>query len=118
MYSSSYYNGIATGDIYFTRFISCVALHAAWTASVGVLAAQNQAGLNSEGSDWIFNILLIIGVPVVLHGLYDTLLKRDMEMIALAVAVASFAWLAIVIERARATDDDVPYSRRLATAMA
>jgi hypothetical protein len=33
------------------------------------------------------------------HGLYDTLLKKQMDVIALLIAVVSFAWLAIKIER-------------------
>jgi len=39
----------------------------------------------------------MIGVPMVLHGLYDTLLKRGETLqngMALAVAIASFGWLA------------------------
>jgi hypothetical protein len=42
----------------------------------------------------------MIGVPMVLHGLYDTLLKRGEPMengFALVVAFASFGWLAIQI---------------------
>lgn len=36
-----------------------------------------------------------------LHGLYDTLLKREHEFRALAVAAIRFGWLAILVERAR-----------------
>jgi len=43
--------------------------------------------------------IIIIAVPMVLHGLYDTLLKQDYAVWALAAAVASFAWLAWQIER-------------------
>ena len=38
---------------------------------------------------------------MVLHGLYDTLLKKDMEIAELSVAVASFAWLAWLVRRER-----------------
>ena len=38
---------------------------------------------------------------MVLHGLYDTLLKKDMNVWALVIALASFAWLAFQIERTR-----------------
>jgi RsiW-degrading membrane proteinase PrsW (M82 family) len=115
MYSANYYNGVATGGIYFTRFISCVALHATWTASVAILAAMRQQSLNtSEGSDWVIYALQVIAVPAILHGLYDTLLKRDMNVYALIAAVASFAWLSIMIELARNADPVLP--RRLVTA--
>jgi len=30
------YNGLAGPGIYFVRFISCVALHALWSGSVGI----------------------------------------------------------------------------------
>ena len=111
MYSANYYNGIMSGDIYVTRFVSCVALHAIWTASAAIHAAHNQATLDtSEGGDYIFNIIFVIGVPAILHGLYDTLLKKEMSGLALAIAVASFAWLMLMIERARSTDE-VPAGR-------
>ena len=117
MYSANYYNGVMTGDIYVTRFVSCVALHAIWTASVAVHAAHNQAALEtSEGSDYLVSVLFVIGIPAILHGLYDTLLKKDMSGLALAVAAASFMWLILMIERARSADD-VP-SRRMTMATA
>jgi hypothetical protein len=36
-----------------------------------------------------------------LHGLYDTLLKREMEGYALLTALASFGWLVFVVEWTR-----------------
>lgn len=113
MYSASYYNGLMTGDIYLTRFFSCVSLHAVWAASAAVLAALRwQSFDTSEVSDQIVNILIVLGVPAILHGLYDTLLKRDMPGYALVTAVASFIWLIILVERARSTDE-VPSSGKL-----
>jgi RsiW-degrading membrane proteinase PrsW (M82 family) len=112
MYSSSYYNGVMSADIYLTRFISCVALHAVWTAAAAIQAVHNRAAFDSsEGTDWLFNLLWIIGVPAILHGLYDTLLKRDMSGLALVVAALSFAWLIWMIERARSGDPEATPSR-------
>ena len=48
----------------------------------------------------------MLAVPMVLHGLYDTLLKKDMNVWALVVAVVSFGWLVVQIERARAAQPD------------
>ena len=45
----------------------------------------------------------MIAVPMVLHGFYDTLLKKDMNVWALVVALLSFAWFAWHIELARRT---------------
>ena len=36
---------------------------------------------------------------MVLHGFYDTLLKKQMEVSALGVAFASFVWMSFKIER-------------------
>ena len=46
MYSSRYYNGFASPGIYFVRFISCVALHALWTGSVGISVHRRQEMLH------------------------------------------------------------------------
>ena len=108
MYSGDMYNGISYGDIYLVRFISCVALHAAWSAAGTIWAAKNWSeNQTQEISEIVAASLLAIAGPMVLHGLYDTLLKRDMPGYALVVAAASFAWLAIVVERARGTDEPV-----------
>jgi RsiW-degrading membrane proteinase PrsW (M82 family) len=102
MYSSRYYNGFASPGIYFVRFISCVALHALWSGSVGISVHRRQEMLqqNQAWYEYIFPIFLVIGVPMVLHGLYDTLLKRGETLqngVALGVALLSFGWLAIQI---------------------
>ena len=101
LYSSRYYNGLSTGGIYGVRFISCVALHAIWSAAVGVMLYRRQDLFRkAEGFlGMVAQTIIIIAVPMVLHGLYDTLLKQDYAVWALAAAVASFAWLAWQIER-------------------
>lgn len=109
MYSSSYYNGIAGPGIYLVRFISCVALHAVWSGAVGISAQQRQELLQEEHESWwmyLPGLLLIVAVSMILHGLYDTLLKKEYPLGALAVAVASFGYLAWVIGRLRSADDE------------
>jgi RsiW-degrading membrane proteinase PrsW (M82 family) len=108
MYSSRYYNGIASLDTYIVRFVSCVALHAIWTASVGITTWRRQESLQGD-LDWLnysVAVLQIVAVPMVLHGLYDTLLKKDLELWALAFGAASFAWFALQVEMARGTDPE------------
>ena len=107
MYSGSYYNGVSGPGIYVVRFVSCVALHALWTGSVGITLQQNQ-GMIQEVDAWYEffpPVFLIVGIPMVLHGLYDTLLKREMNGAALGVAVLSFLYLAFQISRLHGTDD-------------
>jgi RsiW-degrading membrane proteinase PrsW (M82 family)/DNA-directed RNA polymerase subunit RPC12/RpoP len=108
MYSSRYYNGISGADTYVVRFISCVALHALWTGSVAITLHQKQSLLHAVDSwyEYIPRLYLIVGVPMVLHGLYDTLLKKDMNAVALGVAVLSFLFLAFQISRWHSEDDE------------
>jgi len=40
-----------------------------------------------------------VAVPMVLHGFYDTLLKKQMDVSALGIAFASFVWMSFKIER-------------------
>ncbi len=83
------------------RFISCVALHATWTGAAAIAIHRHRATL--EGTEhwlnWLFQAIAIVFVPMVLHGLYDTLLKKDHDALALFAAVASVAWLAWQIEK-------------------
>jgi protease PrsW len=106
MYSSDFYNGLASVETYIVRFIPCVAMHAIWTASAAIMIWRRRdwfAG-ESEWSDLLVSLLWVLAVPMTLHGLYDTLLKREMEGLALLTALASFAWLAFLVEWARAGD--------------
>jgi len=48
----------------------------------------------------------LVSIPMVMHGLYDTLLKKDHEFYALITAVVSFAWFAWQVESARKTYDE------------
>ncbi|HKA07670.1 MAG TPA: PrsW family glutamic-type intramembrane protease [Gemmataceae bacterium] len=107
IYSANYYNGITGSGIYVVRFISCVALHAVWTGSVAITIQQKPHWLlqAERWHDFVAPVLVYIAVPMVLHGLYDTLLKKDMNSIALVVAVLSFGYLAYRISRLHGADD-------------
>jgi RsiW-degrading membrane proteinase PrsW (M82 family) len=106
LYSGSTYNGVSSGLIYLVRFVSCVTLHAVWAASVGIRMFNRQNVLRNTGSwyEYALQLLLTIGVAMTLHGLYDTLFKKDMPVAALCVAVVSFCWLAFQIESMRRTE--------------
>jgi RsiW-degrading membrane proteinase PrsW (M82 family) len=119
MYSANYYNGISPAGIYLVRFLSCVVLHATWTASIGITLWRRQESIRSshDSGDYALTLLRILAVPMTLHGLYDTLLKKDMDAYALAVGLASFAWFVFQVERARKADAD-PVSAPLGRAAA
>ena len=106
-YSADYYNGLMGLDIYLVRFISCVALHSAWAGGAAVLMYFNQSYLPGEAESWIdvlIGIAVYMGVAIVLHGLYDTLLKQEYEIGALITAIASIGWFVFIIERIRDED--------------
>jgi len=81
MYSSNLYNGLATSSIYLVRFTACVALHATWSASAAIMIwwLRDFRDLFSSRWEWwqtAIYLLLVLAVPMTLHGLYDTLLKK------------------------------------------
>lgn len=101
-YSADYYNGIMGLDIYIVRFISCVALHSTWAGGAAVLMYFNQSYLPGEAEDWsdiFLGIVIYLGVAIVLHGLYDTLLKQQYNLGALITAIATIGWFIFIIER-------------------
>ena len=108
IYSADLYNGITGGGVYVVRFVSCVALHAVWTGSVAITVQQKQEWLlkAKRWRDCVAPVFVYVAVPVVLHGLYDTLLKKNLDGVALLVAVLSFAFLAFLVSRRHGADED------------
>jgi RsiW-degrading membrane proteinase PrsW (M82 family) len=116
-YSTQLYNGITGPEPYVTRFVSCVTLHAVWSASVGITLYPCRGMVRRVIGAVLFNgvfewreitwpLLRILGVAMVLHGLYDALLTKDMVAPALLAALLSFAWLGWQIETCRERDDE------------
>ena len=106
MYSARYYNGISGADAYVVRFVSCVALHAIWSAGCGITLWRRQESVQGDIDrlPYCLAILRILAVPMILHGLYDTLLKRGAPLAALGTAAVGFVWLVITVEHARRSD--------------
>jgi len=105
-YSSSWYNGVSGVGIYVVRFVSCVALHAVWSACSGLLLWGMQSEIDDIGEwyGWFLPILKVLGISMLLHGLYDTFLKRGLEGLAMLTAVASLAWFFWLYERTCRTE--------------
>ncbi|MDB5341155.1 MAG: hypothetical protein JWN70_6774 [Planctomycetaceae bacterium] len=96
MYAGSYYNGIEPATAYIVRFVSCVAFHAILSGGVALLMFGNQDYIDGD-NDWITFLwggMTYIMIAMVLHGLYDTLLKQRLDPVAFIVALAAFGWLA------------------------
>jgi RsiW-degrading membrane proteinase PrsW (M82 family) len=119
IYSSTYYNGISGPGIYLVRFLSCVALHAIWTGSVAIFLYERRDSFDGCDTwyEWIAPSLIVLAVPAVLHGLYDTCLKKDFNGSALLVALASFGYLAFLFRRLQ-VDDDVATDQAVLRALA
>jgi len=102
-YCSEHYNGIESAGVYFVRFLSCVSFHTVLSGACAILLQRKQKYLH-EGTDffdWIMTFMAIISVPILLHGLFDTLVKKDLNVFALLVAIGGFAWLAWLIKQCR-----------------
>ena len=104
------YNGIEGAEIYLVRFVSCVGLHGIWAAAAGIFIYKHQ-NLIQDAESWyhiFFNAVVLVCVPMVLHGFYDTMLKKEMNASALVVALLSFGWLIYQVESARRNEERVP----------
>jgi RsiW-degrading membrane proteinase PrsW (M82 family) len=114
MYSGRYYNGIQGGDAYVVRFVSCVALHAIWAAAVAIGLFKFRNEIAGAENLWamLFTAAIIAMPSIILHGLYDTLLKKDYQSYALVVALISFVYLVCLIEWSQLKRDDGDQPRR------
>ncbi len=113
IYSSDFYNGVHTWPVYYVRFLSCVSLHAVWSGAVGIMVWRCRDQWNDvEWSDLFVTLVVVLGVPVVLHGLYDTLLKKDYPAWALVTALASFGWLYLLMYMTGREAQDEHMARR------
>jgi RsiW-degrading membrane proteinase PrsW (M82 family) len=105
------YNGLATADAYLVRFVSCVALHAVWSGSVGLSIVAVRPGLEDAREPVVYAaaVLRVLAGPAALHGLYDVLLQYQYHAAALGVALASFGLLAWQIENARNAEPETTH---------
>ena len=87
-------------DIYVVRFVSCVALHAIWSASVAVFIYQQREMVESAVSpwEWLNAAFTVVIVSTFLHGLYDTMMKKQYVIGAIVVGFVSLGVLALQIE--------------------
>jgi RsiW-degrading membrane proteinase PrsW (M82 family) len=99
------YNGISGADEYIVRFVSCIGLHGIWAAAAAIFICKHRR-LLTEPEHWLS--LFFSAVALVLHGLYDTMLKKDMDTAALVVAIISFGWLVNLIEQSRRQEQSMP----------
>jgi RsiW-degrading membrane proteinase PrsW (M82 family) len=99
-YSAEMYNGVMPWMVYLVRFVSCVSFHAVLTGAVAILMYNNQDYVHEMFSGWnmFFFVLYYLGVAMVLHGLYNTLLKHGLSSLALVIALGCCFWLRFLIK--------------------
>lgn len=109
LYSFQDYNGIDPASIYVVRFASCVAFHTLLSGACAMMIYRKQEHLleDMDPINWLLTLAAIILIPIVLHGLFNTLAKKEMDGGALAVAIGSFAWVALLIRGARKREESV-----------
>ena len=108
-YSSSFYNGLEPGMTYMVRFVSCVGLHALWSGAVALMMYANQDYVFDLGwSGCVMFVVSYLSIAMVLHGLYDTLLKREIPLLALVIAVGSLGWLLWLRNQHEAAWEEAP----------
>jgi tetratricopeptide (TPR) repeat protein/RsiW-degrading membrane proteinase PrsW (M82 family) len=94
MYSAQFYNGIHGWDVYWVRFVTCVALHSTWTGIVALILwpfhVEETTKNEEEQPDTGFYMFILVIFSAILHGLYDTLLKKGEDFWALVVAITTF----------------------------
>jgi RsiW-degrading membrane proteinase PrsW (M82 family) len=107
-YCKDFYNGLAGGGMYVVRFSSCVALHAVWSATAAILIWRRQDSFQGleKWYQWIPSIFMTLWISMILHGFYDTALKKEHGIAALAGAILSFAVFFWMYDRACRDEKD------------
>jgi RsiW-degrading membrane proteinase PrsW (M82 family) len=109
LYSMRDYNGRMGYEIYVIRFVSCVGLHACWSATVALLwRGSGTLKIHDFGSyggeDWATAAMLLLPVAF-LHALYDTYLTFGLVPQAHLTAVGSFVFLSVVFRWRKTLED-------------
>lgn len=102
------YHGLFDQMAYWTRFVSCVVSHGVSTAAAALFLHRFQSLVQGEmtWADAALRMLVLISVPMTLHGLYNTFATKNMDGLALATDLFNFGWLAVMIETARDREGD------------
>lgn len=102
------YHGLYDQMTYWTRFVSCVVSHGVSTAAAALFLHRFQGLVQGEMTwgDAALRMLILISVPMTLHGLYNTFATKNMDGLALATDLFNFGWLALMIETARDREGD------------
>jgi len=102
------YHGLFDQMTYWTRYVSCIVSHGVSTAAAALFLHRFQNLLQGEMTwgDGFLRLLILISVPMTLHGLYNTFASKHMDGLALATDLFNFGWLAVMIETARDREGD------------
>jgi RsiW-degrading membrane proteinase PrsW (M82 family) len=103
------YNGLQDQLTYWIRFVSCVISHGISTAAAVLFLHRFQSLLHGDMTwlDFFLRLLILISIPMCLHGLYNTFASKNMDGLALATDLFNFGWMALLIETARDKEGDM-----------
>jgi RsiW-degrading membrane proteinase PrsW (M82 family) len=98
-----FHNGVGGLEMYLITFVVSVSLQAVWTGCAAIAIHRNRERLRStlDIRDYLALLLALLAVPLLLHGLYDTLIKGHQLLVALAVGAVSFVILGLEVRRAQ-----------------
>ena len=104
LYAQSGYNGVWPSEVYVTRFVSGVTLHAVWSGAAALTLHRHYRELAAaENAVVSIGLLFHFALPTtILHSAYNLGLSYGPDWSGAVVAGLSFAWMAWQIERCRA----------------
>ncbi len=101
-YSTEYYHGVDGFLIYVVRYVSCVGLHAVWAGAAAMMLWRRYDVINQQRNVWghFFTLFVVLSVPILLHGFYNTSLAHGHNFMAVIAGLLSFGWLYYQVEMA------------------
>ncbi len=82
----------------------CTGFTAGWLRPPFIYKYSHFLDGDFEWFEWIPRVIVLVSIPMLLHGLYDVLLKKEMNGLALVAALVSFAWFAWLVETSRSEE--------------
>lgn len=100
-FSGVSYNGVQLGGTYLVRFASMVSLHALWTGAFALHVHRESEDREHSWQTRVGMMARALVVVLLLHGVTETLLKRETAIWTIAMALASFLWFQWQLTQAR-----------------
>jgi RsiW-degrading membrane proteinase PrsW (M82 family) len=101
-YSINFNNGGAVSNADLLMIFPNVALQAIWCAAASLMIWRCRHRVEeSVEHSFLLDMLWVLCLPMLLHGLYETCLQAGMYVAALTTGLISIGWLIVLIETTR-----------------